>query len=420
LSGVPDDDLVFRSEAPGAALLEGWSDAGTWRILLPWPEETRALPWSRAHEWQSFLREIEGHSPLLALPESQSPFLGGWVGFLAYEIAAPLIADPPPEPPAFFARHRAGVTIDPAGNAFLFAPDGSEEHFARLLDTSRAETPHFVPPRGPVHDSLGDGAYAAAVERIREAIRDGDVYQVNLTRSFSVDTSCDPAALYRALTAPRAPRSSAFIRGDGWTIVSASPEVLLSFDRRTGVADSRPIKGTVRRAGDDDAEIEALLASKKDASEHLMIVDVVRNDFGKVAPPGRVCVPAFRTVRTLEHLHHLESTVRAEGLQDCTLSDIAEALLPAASITGAPKRAAVQMIRDIEPAPRGVYCGSIGYLDARGHAELSVAIRTAVVTDHSVRYHAGGGIVWDSNAAAEDAECRVKSEAFFRYLEEKA
>jgi para-aminobenzoate synthetase component I len=420
LSRVPEDELVFRSASSGAALLEGWSDAGTWRILLPWPEETRALPWSRACEWRSFLREIEEHNAPLAFPESESPFLGGWVGFLAYEIAAPLGAEPPPEPPAFFARHHAGVTIDPAGNAFLFAPDGSEEHYARLLDEAMPGESQSPPPRGPVHDSLGGGAYAAAVERIREAIRNGDVYQVNLTRSFSLDVACDPAALYRALTEPRAPRSSAFLRGDGWTIVSASPEVLLTFDRRTGVADSRPIKGTMRRAGDDAAEIAALQASKKDASEHLMIVDVVRNDFGKIAPPGRVSVPAFRTVRTLEHLHHLESTVRAEGLHDCALSDIAEALLPAASITGAPKRAAVHMIRDIEPAPRGVYCGSIGYLDARGHSELSVAIRTAVVTDRSVRYHAGGGIVWDSNAAAEDAESRVKSEAFFRYLEENA
>ena len=420
LPRVPDDAFVFRADRAGAALLEGWSDSGSWRVLLPWPEETRALPWSRAGEWRSLLRELDERESSLAFPESNAPFLGGWVGYLAYEAAAPPAAERPPEPPAFFARHRAGVAVDPQGNAFLFSPSGSENRYLELLQPSLPAAPHFALTRAPVRDSLGHGAYAAAVERIREAIRDGDVYQVNLTRSFSVDTACDPGVLYRALTTPQAPRSSAFLRGDGWTIVSASPEVLLSFDRQTGVAESRPIKGTVRRAGNDADEIAALLASKKDASEHLMIVDVVRNDFGKIAPAGRVSVPAFRTVRTLEHLHHLESTVRAEGLQDCALSDILDALLPAASITGAPKRAAVHMIRDIEPAARGVYCGSIGYLDARGRAELSVAIRTAVVTEDSVRYHAGGGIVWDSDAAAEDDESRVKSEAFFRYLEEHA
>jgi anthranilate/para-aminobenzoate synthase component I len=128
-----------------------------------------------------------------------------------------------------------------------------------------------------------------------------------------------------------------------------------------------------------------------------------------------VSVPAFRTVQTLEHVHHLESTVRATGLGGRTLADVLAALSPAASITGAPKRAAVEIIRGVEPVPRGVYCGSIGYLDFRGHAELSVAIRTAVATDDSVRYHAGGGIVWDSDAAAEDDETRAKSAAFLRF-----
>jgi para-aminobenzoate synthetase component 1 len=190
---------------------------------------------------------------------------------------------------------------------------------------------------------------------------------------------------------------------------------MLRFDRNTGVAESRPIKGTVRRHADDDAAISSLVSSEKDASEHLMIVDVVRNDFGKIAPPGAVSVPEFRTVQTLEHVHHLESTVRATGLEGRTLSEVLAALSPAASITGAPKRAAVKMIRDVEPVPRGVYCGSIGYIDFRGHAELSVAIRTAVATDRDVRYHAGGGIVWDSNAAAEDDETRAKSAAFLRF-----
>lgn len=425
LSHAPDDGIVLHSSRPGAALLEGWSDEGTWRMLLPWPEETRALPWDRAAEWRAFVNELERDNDGDRLTQSGAPFLGGWVGFVAYEAAAceeaaiPRTA-PPPEPAAFFARHRAGIVVDPEGRAFLFGTPPSE--WLRETPSQQAATPFVreadeTPGRLLVADSLGGGAYARAVERIREAIRDGDVYQVNLTRSFSVDAACDPAALYRTLTAPRAPRSSAFLCGDGWTIVSASPEVLLRFDRRTGVAESRPIKGTVRRNGDDAAEIAALLASKKDASEHLMIVDVVRNDFGKIAPPGAVSVPAFRNVRTLEHLHHLESTVRATGLRDVAVSDILAALSPAASITGAPKRAAVQMIGEIEPEPRGVYCGSIGFLDVRGHAELSVAIRTAVVTDRSVRYHAGGGIVWDSNATAEDDESRAKSAAFFKFLE---
>ncbi len=424
LPHAPDDGIVLHSTRAGAATLEGWSDDGGWRILLPWPEETRALPWDRAAEWRGFVHELERDNDGDRNFESDAPFLGGWVGFVAYEASACEEAAIPrvrttPEPAAFFARHRAGIVIDPSGRASMFGTPPPE--WRRGTPPHQPARPVLSEVEGTpavrILDSLGGGAYGTAVERIREAIRDGDVYQVNLTRSFSVDAACDPAALYRALTAPRAPRSSAFLRGDGWTVVSASPEVLLRFDPRTGVAESRPIKGTVRRNGDDAAEIAALLASKKDASEHLMIVDVVRNDFGKIAPAGAVSVPAFRTVRTLEHLHHLESTVRATGLHDTALSDILAALSPAASITGAPKRAAVRMIGEIEPEPRGVYCGSVGFLDIRGHAELSVAIRTAVVTDHSVRYHAGGGIVWDSDAAAEDDESRAKSAAFFQFIE---
>lgn len=397
-NGGQVSDLVFDG-LPGAALLEGWGDERTgarpWRILLPWPEETRTLPWERAGEWKSFLAGLEElHEP--SQVEHQAPFVSGWVGFISYEAMAGEEAvtprkDRPPEPAAFFALHRRAVYLD----------DGEDR-----VPSPPAST-------AAVHDSFARGAYGRAVEQIREAIRDGDVYQVNLTRSFTVHEHRDRGQLYRTLTGPHPPRSSAFIRGDGWSIASASPEVLLRFDRNTGVAESRPIKGTVRRG--QAGAVDALLASEKDASEHLMIVDVVRNDFGKIAPPGAVSVPAFRTVQTLEHVHHLESTVRATGLQGRSLTDVLAALSPAASITGAPKRAAVQMIRDLEPVPRGVYCGAIGYLDFRGHAELSVAIRTAVATEDEVRYHAGGGIVWDSDAAAEDDETRAKSAAFLKF-----
>ena len=314
----------------------------------------------------------------------------------------------------FFAHHRAGVVIDPEGRAFLFAPDGEHEAYAaRLACAPRQGHPAA---RSTIHDSLGGGEYASCVDGIRSAIRDGEVYQVNLTRAFQADTPCDPARLYRALTGARPPRSSAFIRTDRCTIASASPEVLLSFDRVTGVADTRPIKGTVRRDGDEAREIEWLLRSEKDAAEHLMIVDVSRNDIGKVAAAGQVSVAEYRTVKTLEYVHHLESTVRATGLADRSATEVLAALSPAASITGAPKRAAVRMIREIEPVPRGVYCGSIGFIDGR-RVEMSVAIRTAVVTEDRVRYHAGGGIVWDSDAELEDDECRAKAAAFFGLMD---
>ena len=386
-------------------------------VLLPWPEETRSLAWEDASQWKELVAAIE--RDLVPVDAPQLPFSGGWAGFISYEAtaadeAAAPRSDRPAEPAAFFARHQAGVVVRD-GKAQLFAPHGTAAQYRALIGKSVEDAAPRKAAPSALHDSLDRGEHARSVEKIRQMIRDGSVYQVNLTRAWTAHGSFDAASLYDALTEPSAPRSSAFIRGDGWSIASASPEVLLDFDRARGVAESLPIKGTVRREGDDAGEIARLLASAKDESEHLMIVDVVRNDFGKIAPAGEVTVPEYRAVRTLEYVHHLESTVRATGLQRASVAEVLAALSPAASITGAPKRAAVRVIRDLEPEPRGVYCGSVGFIDARG-ARFSVAIRTAVVTGDAVRYHAGGGIVWDSDAAAEDDECRAKAAAFLRYI----
>lgn len=405
----------------GAALLEGWSEDESWTIFLPWPQEIRALEWADLAGWREVVSSLESEHRAED-PFPAAPFLGGWVGFLAYELGAreegaSLHEALPSEPPFFFARHQAGL-LRSSGGTWIFAPSASiDEDDTRLRELLSQCSISAQRPRSPlsISDSLAGSAYREKVEAIREAIARGDVYQTNLTRRFETAT-VDPAELYHAMTGSDPPRCSAFLRGEGWTIASASPEVFLRFDRRLGVAESRPIKGTVRREGNEEEEILALCSSAKDAAEHLMIVDVVRNDLGKVAPAGRVSVPAFRTVRTLAHVHHLESTVRAEGLSDVTLAEMLAALLPAASITGAPKRAAVGMIRRLEPVPRGAYTGAIGFCDIRGRTELSVAIRTAVVTPDSARYHAGGGIVWESDPAAEDDESIAKSAAFLRYV----
>jgi para-aminobenzoate synthetase component 1 len=419
LDDVPTDAVVLASTIPGAAMLEGWADDGRWRWLLPWPDETRELAWKDAAQWKRLFAELEASVEAGEERRTDAPFLGGWVGFIAYEAAATeeaIVARSadPPEPPMFFARHSAGVLIDPAGRAFLFAPEDDLDRRRSDLKIASPKRNTGAPRSAAIVDSLAEGAHARAVERIRSAIRDGDVYQVNLTRAFSVDAACDPGSLYRALTGSQPPRSSAFLRTGSCAIASASPEVLMRFDRVEERAETRPIKGTIRRSGHDDEEISALLASEKDAAEHMMIVDVSRNDLGKIAAIGSVEVSEYRAVRTLEHVHHLESTVRAET-PGSSAADVLAALSPAASITGAPKRAAVEIIRELEPAARGVYCGSIGFIGHR-HVEMSVAIRTAVVTDDSVRYHAGGGIVWDSDAAAEDDESFAKAAAFLAYV----
>jgi anthranilate/para-aminobenzoate synthase component I len=415
----PDAPLDSGS-APGAALLHGWSDSGGWTICLPWPERIEELSWKDAARWEDRFRQAERALAPADDPWPDCPFLGGWVGFVAYEAGAldevdVAPASAPPEPPLFLARHSAGLIIDPSGDLHLFAPAGSERRYLSAgIPAAADEPPEEAFRGGTLEDSLDGDRYRDAVTAIREAVRDGEVYQVNLTRRFSVAESASPSRLHAALIHPDPPACSALIRGRGWSVASASPELLLAFDTTTGVAESRPIKGTILRGREDAEEVESLLGSAKDAAEHLMIVDVVRNDLGKVAPPGRVSVSSFRTVRSLSYVHHLESTVRADGLQGRSTAELLRALLPAASITGAPKIAAVRMIHEIEPVARGVYCGTVGFVDRRGRSRWSVAIRTAVVTPRETRYHAGGGIVWDSDPAAEDAESRAKAIPFLR------
>jgi anthranilate synthase component 1 len=411
---------------PGSALLEGWSDDGEpWSVVLPWPVEIRQCR-SEGPEsgWSALLGSIAG-GPVRKGVTGDIPFTGGWVGFVSYEAgaahegAAPRI-DEVAEPLAWFARHVAGLAVR-GDRAWLFAPEDEVDARARemtaMLSAAKEVAPAIELAGGfALDDSLDGARYREGVETIRGMIRDGDVYQVNLTRRLTARVALDPRAVHLALTRDGVPRCAALIAGGGWAIASASPEVFLRHDRVRGIAESRPIKGTVRRRGDDAAEIAALLGSAKDLAEHLMIVDLVRNDLGKVAPPGRVTVPHYLTVRTIPHLHHLESTVRADGLGETTAGQLFDALFPGGSITGAPKRAAVAAIRALEPCARGVYTGAIGFVGDDGISEFSVAIRTAVIASAETRYHAGGGIVWDSDAHGEDEESRAKSLGFFRAL----
>jgi anthranilate/para-aminobenzoate synthase component I len=202
------------------------------------------------------------------------------------------------------------------------------------------------------------------------------------------------------------------------SVVSNSPELFLDVCLGSRRVSSAPIKGTVPRlsGGPDEDARAALLGSEKDAAEHLMIVDLIRNDLGRVCEAGSVRVPEFRTVRSFRHLHHLESTVAGRLRREVRLSEVLRATLPGGSITGAPKRAALGFIRRLEPVARGPYTGAAGYVRGDGTAVFNVAIRTAHVSRGGVAYHAGGGVVWDSDPRREWEETETKSREFFSAL----
>ncbi|HSQ60427.1 MAG TPA: aminodeoxychorismate synthase component I [Acidobacteriota bacterium] len=311
---------------------------------------------------------------------------------------------------------RAEVRLDAAWTrlerAIAGSPDGAA--VARILPDEPswgALTPIAV------SDFSRDG-YLRVVERALEHIAAGDIYQVNLSQRFWVEPAPPPAALYRRLRAVApAPFLAYAALPDGSAVASSSPERFFSI--RGSRIESWPIKGTRPRGRspeEDLAMAEALRASEKDRAENLMIVDLERNDLGRVCRVGSIRVPALWEVATHSNVHHLVSRVVGELRDDAGPMEILGALFPGGSITGAPKIRSVEIIDALEPVRRGVYTGAVGYWDASGDADWNIAIRTVTVGRGAASFHAGGGIVADSTPEGEYEETLIKASGMMRAL----
>ncbi len=267
------------------------------------------------------------------------------------------------------------------------------------------------------HRVHGSGWYRDGVGRIRAAIETGDVYQVNLTDRVRCSLQGEVGDLYRAMATTQGGRYNALIEFDHAAVVSASPELFLHIDG--GTVTTRPMKGTRRRHGRPDADARLareLAASEKDRAENVMIVDLLRNDLSRVAEVGGVSVPELFRIERYETVWQMTSTVEARLRRDIGLVDVFAATFPCGSVTGAPKIAAMHRIQELEPTPRGLYCGAIGVIEPTaagvlGRSTWSVAIRTAVVdtVERVVEFGAGGGITYDSEPGAEDDELESKT-----------
>jgi para-aminobenzoate synthetase component 1 len=272
----------------------------------------------------------------------------------------------------------------------------------RSADEPIPETPVESMGIGPWTRSWDDAGYAAAIGGARDAIAAGEVYQVNLVQHLSAPFAGDPTALATAL-APLRPRHPRPLVGDRWAIVSASPELFLARDGDR--IWTMPIKGT-RPAGWSG---DALRESPKDAAEHVMIVDLERNDLGRVSRSGSVRWPELMAARSMAGVVHLVSIV--EGLQrpGLSLAELLEALFPGGSVTGAPKIAAIDRIAALEPVGRGASMGALGTVHPNGDLDLALTIRTFAVAQGRIHLWVGGGIVWDSDPVAEIEESWVKA-----------
>jgi para-aminobenzoate synthetase component 1 len=288
--------------------------------------------------------------------------------------------------------------------------------FRELLETAPSFEPAAIPKAKGFSSDTTKEEYMASVRKAKEYIAAGDIYQINLSHRLTIEWKGDPFALYMKLLETHPAPMSSYLDFGGFQIISNSPECLLRV--ASGVAETCPIKGTRKRGGgpvEDKALVEELRASRKERAEHVMIVDLERNDLGKVCLPGSVEVSSFEEIVTYPHLHHMVSTIRGK-LSSIDSPAALRALFPGGSITGAPKVRAMQIIDEIEKSARSIYTGGIGWFDASGAAEVSVAIRTAVYKDGLLHLSVGGGIVADSVPEDEYDETILKAQDFLRAL----
>ena len=268
-----------------------------------------------------------------------------------------------------------------------------------VSDDNRSETGREI---GPWLQTWSAADYAEAVRRVRSAIERGDVYQVNLVQHLSASFAGDAGALAARLAA-LTPQNPEPYRGNGWTIVSGSPELFLA--RRGSRVWTSPIKGT-RPAG----AASELAGSVKDAAEHVMIVDLERNDLARVCEPGSVRWPELMVTRALAGVEHMVSTVEGTLREGVSLAELLGATFPGGSVTGAPKIAAVDLIAEIEPVGRGASMGALGQIHGNGDLDLALTIRTFAIAEGRIHLWVGGGVVWDSDPQAEIDESWVKAD----------
>jgi len=349
------------------------------------------------------------------------PFpLGGVVGYLAYELGR-LVEPPRTEPGAapdlplaVLARHDPVLVYDRGRAQYLLACADPAAARAPWLERLAAPAPRWEGPLAgaPLAPRLPPAHHRAAVERILAYLAAGDAYQVNLTQPFTAPLAGPAWALHGRLARAHPVPHGAYLDVGDAQLVANSPELFLR--RRGARIETRPIKGT-RPRGDGPARDAALAAElaadPKERAEHVMIVDLERNDLGRVAVTGSVAVESLARVESHPTVHHLVSTVSARLRPGVGLAELLRATFPGGSVTGAPKVRAMEIIRELEPGARGPYTGAFGIFHPAGDLELGLAIRTAVVRDGWLRWDAGGGIVADSVPERELAEAWLKTAA---------
>lgn len=434
----PDPAVYFAHvrEAPGAVLLDSarpGAERGRFDLLSAWPlQQLQALADESGTAYLRRLREALHGLGEAALPEScELPFAGGLIGYLSYDFGRrleplPVCAQDDLGLPdahlglygwALISDHRLHTT------QLVFHPRVEAHERARLVrlfDTGAAPQRTGFRLLEPMRGDLDRQQYRQAFDRVQAYIQAGDCYQINLTQRFRAPCAGDAWHAYQALRGACPTPFSGFMQlADGTALLSFSPERFIQV--RGKQVETRPIKGTRPRASapeQDAANARELLASAKDRSENLMIVDLLRNDLGRSCEIGSVRVPELFSLESYPNVHHLVSSVTGRLAPGNDALDLIAGSFPGGSITGAPKIRAMQIIDELEPHRRALYCGSLLYLDVRGEMDSSIAIRSVLVKDGQVCCWGGGAVVADSDWQAEYEESIAKVRVLMETLQD--
>ena len=374
----------------------------------------------------NFLSELE--SKLNKDPQvSDLPFSGGWFVYLSYELIGqiePILKDDlhtSDLPIAYAVEIPSAIIVDHQENVFYLIDEyDSKERMDQILGDIEAVK---AIPSARVTGELTqekEGKFVNGVKSSRDYIMAGDVFQVNLSRQwqYGLDDEMDSAIIYNALRKANPAPFSALIQYQDFAIISSSPERLFSV--QDGVVQTRPIAGTHPRGkdGDDEVQKQHLINHPKEQAEHIMLLDLERNDMGRVCEYGSVYVNEVMTLETYPYVHHIVSNIKGKVREGVGVKDLIRALFPGGTITGCPKVRCMQIISELEQMPRGAYTGSLGYISQDGKIDLNILIRSFVQTGKTLTFRAGAGIVYDSIPERELEETKHKAAGLVRVFQD--
>ncbi len=409
--------FLLQSTTPGGSL-------GRYDILFASPGDPLV-----AKPGVCFLDALDEHwqKEKVALEQGGLPFKGGWFLYLGYELAGEIepglkLAADSRLPAAFAVRCTTALVYDHDDRVCYLVCETPEciDGEQLLADIAALNRDRVASAASVVQVQEEQAAnFTEGVVRIKDYIADGDVYQANLSRGWSAEISADTDAsdIYAALCRSNPGPFAGMARWQDIEIISSSPERLLQV--REGIASTRPIAGTRPRSADADTDDDLsseLFAHPKERAEHVMLIDLERNDLGRVCVPGSVEVDEMMVLESYAHVHHIVSNVKGRLRDDVTPGQAIAAVFPGGTITGCPKVRCMEIISELEQGPRGAYTGSFGYLNRDGSLDLNILIRTMVKDKQHVTFRAGSGIVADSDPFAELEETRAKAKGMLRAI----